>query len=507
MIAVQSALVFLLCGIAQCWERVYHVRGPRSWTVGVPEAVTVEAVGYEESFPVQLSLLSYPDKKMTYDSQQLQLSPSNRHWGSTSLLINPEDFPSRDEDEQFVYLVVESDGLIKEEKLPVTDQRRSLLTPKTKQDLRERARSKRSTLLEEMLSKIIYERMKRCCSKGFAHYKKEWKCIQGMKKKKNEETERCSEMFRNCCLKAKTFSERPLQVALGDVPSSCMTGPRSWTVGVPQVISVYWFPYEECDVNNFTISLLSYPDKNITYVSKQFLAIKAGLYEEKFTLMLKHEDMPRGEMKEIAYLVAQRGTDNVEAEVLLVDRPVSSQERDPDEEDPGSWEHRQRDIEAWSDLQIYIESLKHIKVGHASSRKNTENWQGLESDLKPWRHFDYQSKAWRLLEDKIEAWKSLASKVKAWGDLQRKITALAGKYNETEEEKCWEGYRHYVRYWQCSRHMIEYLLEDTDSKAYWECCSHTRGHFWKLVAAGHVTLTNQKRRRYPVPVHIFFLDY
>ncbi|XP_068105165.1 uncharacterized protein [Hyperolius riggenbachi] len=412
MIAVQSALVFLLCGIAQCWERVYHVRGPRSWTVGVPEAVTVEAVGYEESFPVQLSLLSYPDKKMTYDSQQLQLSPSNRHWGSTSLLINPEDFPSRDEDEQFVYLVVESDGLIKEEKLPVTDQRRSLLTPKTKQDLRERARSKRSTLLEEMLSKIIYERMKRCCSKGFAHYKKEWKCIQGMKKKKNEETERCSEMFRNCCLKAKTFSERPLQVALGDVPSSCMTGPRSWTVGVPQVISVYWFPYEECDVNNFTISLLSYPDKNITYVSKQFLAIKAGLYEEKFTLMLKHEDMPRGEMKEIAYLVAQRGTDNVEAEVLLVDRPVSSQERDP-----------------------------------------------------------------------------------------------AGKYNETEEEKCWEGYRHYVRYWQCSRHMIEYLLEDTDSKAYWECCSHTRGHFWKLVAAGHVTLTNQKRRRYPVPVHIFFLDY
>ncbi|XP_068106034.1 uncharacterized protein [Hyperolius riggenbachi] len=490
MIAVQSALIFLLCGIAQCQEeRIYHMRGPRSWTVGVLETVTVEAVGHEESFPVQLSLLSYPDKKVTYDSQQLQLSSSNRHRGSTSLLISPEDFPSRDEDEQFVYLVTEFDGFIKEEKLPVTDQHRSLLTPKTKQDLRERARSKRSTLLEEMLSKIIHERMKECCNEGYQHFINNEECIQ-----KQKETKNCTQMFEKCCLKTKTFSKKPARIGLGDVLSSCMIGPRSWTVGVPQVISVDWFCRDECDVHNFTISLLSYPDKNITYASKEFLAIKVEPYEEKFTLMLKHEDMPRGEMEEIAYLVAQRGTETLEAEVLLVDRPVSSQEGDPDEEDPGSWEHRQRDMEAWSDLQIYIKSLKHLKVRRSLPRRNnTENLQGLESDVKPWRGFDKQSTAWRLLEDKIEAWKSSASKVKAWGDLQRKITALAGKYNETEEEKCWEGYRHYLQHWQCSRQMTEYGLEDTDSKAYWECCSHTRGHFWKLVAAGHVTLTNQER--------------
>ncbi|XP_068106038.1 uncharacterized protein [Hyperolius riggenbachi] len=505
MIAVQSALIFLLCGIVHCQERMYHMRGPSSWTVGVPEMVTVEAVGHEESFPVQVSLLSYPDKKVTYDSQQLQLSSSNRHRGSTSLLVRPEDVPSGDEDGHFVYLVAETEGLIKEEKLPLADQCRSLLTPETKTGLKERSRSKRNTILEDMLSKLVNQRMKACCTDGYQHYIQQWECTQGMNEKRKEVPKLCSAMFDRCCLITKRHFEQnalmrsnPFQLTVN--PRTCVTGPRSWTVGVPQIVSLECHTLCETSVSG-TLSLLSYPDTNITYDSQPLLLNDSNQHQGNVTLLMKHEDMPRGEMEKIAYLVAQLGDTNLTVEVLLIEHSAFSQEGDRGKEFPGFWEHQDYDIKAWKDLKNTdaeasrdVERKMHVlEKPEISQNNDTEDWQGLERDPKAQRDLKKEAKAWRHLEDKTAAWRSLESKIKAWGDLKRKITDLAQKYTETEAEECWKGYRYYLQHWECPQWITEQEMKEIpDEKAFWEGCIYTREHLRELVAAGHVTLTNQE---------------
>ncbi|XP_068105162.1 uncharacterized protein [Hyperolius riggenbachi] len=464
------------------------MRGPRSWMVGVPETVTVEAVGHGESFPVQVSLLSYPDKKMTYDSQQLQLSPSNRHRGSTSLLINAEDFPSGDEDEQFVYLVAESDGLIKEEKLPVTDQRRSLPTPETKQGVKKRSR-RSHTFFEEMLLQFQKPKMKTCCTNGYKHYEQKWECLHGFKAKETEGTALCAKAFLHCCLKLKNKSEKTWSVVprLIEMISICLTGPISWTVGVPQVIPVK--SSGSCN-ENYTISLVSYPDKNITYDLQNIQLSSSNQYQGNVTLLMKHEDMPRGGMEKVAFLVIE----NDKAEVLLVEHHSGV-------EVSGSWKHRKYDNQAWKEQQNYFDAGRHLKeVEDILSQffipqdNLTEAWQNLSSYTEARRDQEKTHKVWRAFVNSTATWRNAMAKVKAWGGLQRKITALAGKYNGTEAEECWDGCWRYFQYWHCPWWWItEQQLEDIPGgKAHWEGCIHTREHLRELVAAGHVTLPNQE---------------
>ena len=54
---------------------------------GASENVVIQALGYTEAFDATISIRSYPDKKVTYSSGCVNLSPQNKFQNSTLLTV------------------------------------------------------------------------------------------------------------------------------------------------------------------------------------------------------------------------------------------------------------------------------------------------------------------------------------------------------------------------------------------------------------------------------------
>uniref|UniRef100_A0A8C8RFZ9 Complement C5 n=1 Tax=Pelusios castaneus TaxID=367368 RepID=A0A8C8RFZ9_9SAUR len=99
---------------------VYVITAPKIFRVGASEKVVFQAFGYETAFPVSISIKSFPDKRTTYASGQVQLSPDNKFQGSVSLTIQPKDLPETSSSVLYVYLEATSSHFTREKKMPVT---------------------------------------------------------------------------------------------------------------------------------------------------------------------------------------------------------------------------------------------------------------------------------------------------------------------------------------------------------------------------------------------------
>ncbi|XP_068105045.1 uncharacterized protein [Hyperolius riggenbachi] len=493
MIAVQFALLLLLYGIVQSQERIYHVGCPRSWMVGVPEMVTVEAFGHEESFPVQVSLFSYPDKKVTYDSQQLQLSSANHHRGSLSLLIRPEDFPSGDEEEKFVYLVAESDGSIKEEKIVLTDHRKSLAASEAKPAFKKLKRDLKKQI-EWSARNYRVDSVKQCCLNGSEHYGKHWQCNKGQAEIKKGRRMPCSQAFEVCCKQTKLFYEKKSSVGHTIMrPGYCIRAPQAWLVGEPHNVTVK--DYELAGTYSVTISLLSYPDQNVTFDSQRLLLTNANGHQGYVTLLIKAEDLPRGRMEKFAYLEARFSDSVTKRKVLLMRqrgnytlynkrfwlwagmRDNYLKALQDLEFDDDIWSDLDGRVKAQTDLNADNETLTDLDSG---------SHEEMENKIGTWSSLNIKIKAWINLQNNIEAWRDLESRNKAWTDLQRNMTALVEKYvDERVKRACWKAYQNYFLDWEC----LKWSLEQKENEAMLECCSYTREYFHNLVVTGHVSLT------------------
>uniref|UniRef100_A0A8C8RER3 Complement C5 n=1 Tax=Pelusios castaneus TaxID=367368 RepID=A0A8C8RER3_9SAUR len=98
----------------------YVITAPKIFRVGASEKVVFQAFGYETAFPVSISIKSFPDKRTTYASGQVQLSPDNKFQGSVSLTIQPKDLPETSSSVLYVYLEATSSHFTREKKMPVT---------------------------------------------------------------------------------------------------------------------------------------------------------------------------------------------------------------------------------------------------------------------------------------------------------------------------------------------------------------------------------------------------
>ncbi|CAJ0958255.1 unnamed protein product [Ranitomeya imitator] len=122
MMLLTIPLLFLLCGEGQGRSLIPHVTAPEKWRLGVLEKVLVQTSQQSESFPVTVSLVSYPDKKTTFSSALLALTPENRFRGALKLSVEAEDSPG-----EFVYLLVESEVFREDRRIPVTSAARTTM--------------------------------------------------------------------------------------------------------------------------------------------------------------------------------------------------------------------------------------------------------------------------------------------------------------------------------------------------------------------------------------------
>lgn len=103
-------------------EQTYVIVAPKLLRVGASEKVVIQAYRYEQEFPVTISIKSFPDKRTTFASGRIQLSPSNKFQGSVTLTIQPNDLSSRSPTNPIlhVYLEAVSSHFTREKKIPIT---------------------------------------------------------------------------------------------------------------------------------------------------------------------------------------------------------------------------------------------------------------------------------------------------------------------------------------------------------------------------------------------------
>ncbi|XP_075690652.1 uncharacterized protein LOC142658931 [Rhinoderma darwinii] len=176
-----------------------HVTGPETWRPGVPEWVFIRAFQQPESFPVKVSLRSYPDKKTTFSSALLPLTPENRYQGAVQLSIKLEDFPG-----DFVYLLAESEVFTEETRIPVTSAPQDPMKDPDKADLKRRRRRRRRSVLtdpqiQEMISRYRNPNIQKCCRDGYDHYLRQSECKNGGSEDLKQSKPRCHLAYEECC--------------------------------------------------------------------------------------------------------------------------------------------------------------------------------------------------------------------------------------------------------------------------------------------------------------------
>ncbi|KAH0517074.1 Complement C5, partial [Microtus ochrogaster] len=98
----------------------YVISAPKVFQVGASENVVIQAHGYTEAFDATISIRSYPDKKVTYSSGYVNLSPENKFQNSAMLTIQPSQLPGEQSPVSHVYLEVVSKHFSKSKKMPLT---------------------------------------------------------------------------------------------------------------------------------------------------------------------------------------------------------------------------------------------------------------------------------------------------------------------------------------------------------------------------------------------------
>lgn len=114
------ACFLALCTRSWSQELTYLITGPKLIRVGASENVVAQTFGYSTPMNVNISLKSYPDKKITYDFKVLRLHQGNQFQDKATLMIQPKDIPKSDNAFLYVYLGAYSGSFSKEERLPIT---------------------------------------------------------------------------------------------------------------------------------------------------------------------------------------------------------------------------------------------------------------------------------------------------------------------------------------------------------------------------------------------------
>ncbi|XP_044515895.1 complement C5-like [Gracilinanus agilis] len=97
----------------------YIISAAKVFHVGASENVVIQAYGYTDAFAATVSMKSFPDKRFTYSSANVNLSPENKFQNSASLTIQPRDLSGRGNPVSHVYLEVVSPHFTKEKKIPL----------------------------------------------------------------------------------------------------------------------------------------------------------------------------------------------------------------------------------------------------------------------------------------------------------------------------------------------------------------------------------------------------
>ncbi|XP_073493966.1 uncharacterized protein [Phyllobates terribilis] len=196
MILLPIALLLLLCGEGRGRKLFPHVTAPETWRLGVPEKVLVRTSQQLESFPVTVSLVSYPDKKTTFSSALLALTPDNRFRGAVKLSMTAEDSPG-----EFVYLLVESEMFREDRRIPVTSAARTTMD---EPDISTPRRKRRQSLLTETQIQHLTEKyrnpnIQQCCLNGANYYMKHENCESEQNEALKRSKPKCHQAYEECC--------------------------------------------------------------------------------------------------------------------------------------------------------------------------------------------------------------------------------------------------------------------------------------------------------------------
>ncbi|XP_054249289.1 complement C5 [Indicator indicator] len=112
--------VLLFSGTTFSQEKTYVLTAPKILRVGASQKVVVQAFGYEEEFPVNVALKSFPDKLTLYSSGRISLTPANKFQDAVSLRLQPTDLPQTGNSVKFVYLEAVSPHFTRLKKIPIS---------------------------------------------------------------------------------------------------------------------------------------------------------------------------------------------------------------------------------------------------------------------------------------------------------------------------------------------------------------------------------------------------
>ncbi|XP_027723946.1 complement C5-like [Vombatus ursinus] len=114
-------IVCILICVGRSWEQeqTYIISAAKVFHVGASEDVVIQAYGYTEAFDATISIKSFPDKKFTYSSAKVNVSPENKFQNSASLIIQPRDLSKKGNPVSHVYLEVVSPHFTREKKIPL----------------------------------------------------------------------------------------------------------------------------------------------------------------------------------------------------------------------------------------------------------------------------------------------------------------------------------------------------------------------------------------------------
>ncbi|KAM5185833.1 LOW QUALITY PROTEIN: complement C5-like [Callospermophilus lateralis] len=113
-------LIFLEKSLGQGQEQIYVISAPNIFHVGASENIVIQAYGYTEAFDATVSIKSYPDKKISYSSSYVILSPENKFQNSAILTIQPKQLSGEQGSVSYVYLEVVSKHFSKSKKMPIS---------------------------------------------------------------------------------------------------------------------------------------------------------------------------------------------------------------------------------------------------------------------------------------------------------------------------------------------------------------------------------------------------
>ncbi|XP_056408735.1 uncharacterized protein LOC130315427 [Hyla sarda] len=262
---MRSTLCSLVISFSLCSPLL---TAPATWRVGVPESVSVHTVQQSEGFPITVSLVSFPDKKTTFSSALLSLTPKNGFRGAVELVMALENSPA-----EFVYLVAESEVFREEWRIAVSGGAR---TKREKPDCKRRRG--RSLLnrheVQTMISRYQRPSIQRCCLNGSDYYTMRMNCNKtALQEALRVDTARCRQVAEQCCVYTEDHMYKILPMAqMGTLETSLeQTREEPITISVTQISAGRTF------TATFTVKTDPTQDVSI-HVSSRTMAVSVGVW-------------------------------------------------------------------------------------------------------------------------------------------------------------------------------------------------------------------------------------